>query len=427
MQKSAIALCSLALLYAGTALGQDTLSHQGRLLDAAGGAIEGEHTLTFTITDDAGSALYMEAADLTLFDGYYTVVLGQSTPLPESVSAEGRRRIAIAVDGVPMGPASLIGATPSAMRATRADVANNVSGDITPTSVTLAGGITVLRASGAVQVGATTIQPSGAIEVAGNVVVTASGSLPMDGQECPSGQVLAGFAGDGSLICRTIAAVPSGLIGFFAGECPSGFEAFDELAGRTIVGTTTGDVELGVGAPLSNGGLRQITQVPAHGHLVNPPSTTSSAIANHAHTVDPPNTSTGQAGNHAHTVDPPNTSTTTTGSHRHAVYAPVHDVNNSSSQGYPNGDNHQSFRSTDRARQRTIASAAMGLAGNHAHTVNIGSFGSSTTGNHLHSLNIGSFQSATAGGHAHTTDIPVFQSEATGASSVDVTDRKSVV
>ncbi|MFT6143071.1 MAG: hypothetical protein ACJAZO_000654 [Myxococcota bacterium] len=224
-------------------------------------------------------------------------MLGQSTPLPDSLSEAGPRRIAIAVDGVPMGPSSLIGGTPAALRAVRADVAVTISGDITPRFITLASGVTVLRASGAIEigttpiapngalsVGGTTIQPNGAIDVAGDVVVSASGALPMDGQQYALGQPLAGFTGDGSLICRAVATVPSRLIGFFAGDCPSGFEPYEALQGGAVVGLRSrGDAQLGVGQALSNGGRRQITQVPTHAHWVNPPSTNTTG--NHMQSI----------------------------------------------------------------------------------------------------------------------------------------------
>lgn len=58
-------------------------------------------------------------------------------------------------------------------------------------------------------------------------------------------------------------------------------------------------------------------------------------------------------------------------SHTHTAYAPVHSQNDAGSQGYPNNDNHQSFRTSDRARDRAVASAAIsnvGGGGAHNHS-----------------------------------------------------------
>ncbi|HOW96704.1 MAG TPA: hypothetical protein P5567_09315 [Kiritimatiellia bacterium] len=55
-------------------------------------------------------------------------------------------------------------------------------------------------------------------------------------------------------------------------------------------------------------------------------------------------------------------------SHTHPVYAPNNDVNGSTSQGWPANNNHQSFRSSDRGREYTINSAAVGsIGGGQAH------------------------------------------------------------
>lgn len=71
----------------------------------------------------------------------------------------------------------------------------------------------------------------------------------------------------------------------------------------------------------------------------------------------------------------PNTSFTTAasttssdGSHNHTFNTANNDVNSSSSQGYPAGNNHLAFRTTDR-RQRTEDNGTIISAGAHTHTI----------------------------------------------------------
>ncbi|MEZ4917093.1 MAG: hypothetical protein R2836_08940 [Chitinophagales bacterium] len=68
-------------------------------------------------------------------------------------------------------------------------------------------------------------------------------------------------------------------------------------------------------------------------------------------------------------------STSTAGNHNHSFYTANHDTNSSSSQGYPAGNNHDAFRTTDR-RQRTENNGTIQNAGNHSHTVTVNSGGS---------------------------------------------------
>lgn len=57
--------------------------------------------------------------------------------------------------------------------------------------------------------------------------------------------------------------------------------------------------------------------------------------------------------------------------HTHTAFAPVHDTDSALSQGWPAGDNHQAFRTSDRGRDRSVASAAIstvGGGGSHDHS-----------------------------------------------------------
>ena len=56
-------------------------------------------------------------------------------------------------------------------------------------------------------------------------------------------------------------------------------------------------------------------------------------------------------------------------SHRHTILSPTHDTDSSASQGYPNGNNHQSFRTSDRGGETRTADM-INLRGNsnsHSH------------------------------------------------------------
>ena len=62
--------------------------------------------------------------------------------------------------------------------------------------------------------------------------------------------------------------------------------------------------------------------------------------------------------------------TTEIPSHTHTAYAPNNDVNETASQGYPFGNNHNAFRSSDRTRDYALNSAAIsnnGSGGSHTH------------------------------------------------------------
>lgn len=225
----------------------------------------------------------------------------------------------------------------------------------------------------------------------------------------------------------------TGMIAFFPGGCPSGWTEYTALRGRVPLAIAPGAaVGTGVGTPLAANGQRTITQVPAHTHGVNPPSTASgNQSADHTHPVDPPNTtSTGQSADHSHSVDPPSTGSSGSGNHQHFVGSSVTDDRNFSHTGgavqqygvvadaggydvsYNNSRNHTNTNGVYTS-----------LNGDHSHTTDIGAFNSGTTStNHSHDVNIASFASGTtSAGHTHDVDIAAFTSDSTGAASVDVT------
>ena len=232
---------------------------------------------------------------------------------------------------------------------------------------------------------------------------------------------MTGINSSGTITCSADDGIPSGMIAFFIGSCPSGFSEYTAMRGRAVVGMPSSGTAAGtVGSAFSDLGTRTISGVPSHNHSVNPPSTTSTSGGRHSHSVNPPSTASTSTGSHNHSVDPPNTSTTAAGSHNHDFYTANHDTNSASSQGYPAGNSHLAFRTTDR-RQRTEDSGTIQSVGSHSHSMNISSFNSGSNGSHSHTTDIASFTSGTESAHSHAVDIASFNSGSTGSSSVDVT------
>ena len=106
------------------------LTQQGRLLDAAGAAINGQHIMAFRLYDQqlGGNVLWEEGLQLSLINGYYSALLGDSgsNPLDDSVLANGPIYMEIEVDG--NGPIGLRQEVVSAPYARMAGSATHVSG-----------------------------------------------------------------------------------------------------------------------------------------------------------------------------------------------------------------------------------------------------------------------------------------------------------
>jgi hypothetical protein len=212
----------------------------------------------------------------------------------------------------------------------------------------------------------------------------------------------------------TLSGVPAGTIAFFTGACPSGWSEYTALRGRVLAGTPSGGTDTGtVGTPLANLGSRTTSEVAAHTHSVDPPSTASGAnSAGHTHSVDPPSTASGaNSVDHTHSVDPPSTALSLTDpGHVHGV--PLGDGGSGASIGaYPGQANTLGTQNTN--------SNSTGMSG----SVNIAAFtsaGASVT--HTHTTDISSFTSAgESATHTHATDIAAFTSVSTGTASVDIT------
>lgn len=144
-------LLSLSLVAASLALGGAasakvplTLTHQGRLFDAAGKPQAGSVDVQFAIyaVASGGTALWSEVATVSLDDGYFASELGSITPLPDSLLDTEGLFLGITVgNDAEMSPRAEIRSVPYALRA------GDVTGDIHPTTISI-GNTVVVDANG---------------------------------------------------------------------------------------------------------------------------------------------------------------------------------------------------------------------------------------------------------------------------------------
>lgn len=113
-----------------------TMIHQGRLLDRSGAPASGSQSVVYRIYDSAtgGTPLWTETLTVTLDDGYFSTQLGGTTPLTPAIFSGRTRFLGVTVGADPeMTPREPIGSVPFAL------VAGNVTGDITPSSISVGG------------------------------------------------------------------------------------------------------------------------------------------------------------------------------------------------------------------------------------------------------------------------------------------------
>jgi hypothetical protein len=102
------------------------INYQGVLTDSGGSPITGTHDLTFTIYPDSGLSAptyWTEThVGVPFDDGLFHVILGGTTPIPDSLFATSPRWIGIVVDATPeLKPRQQITSVPWAFRAAVAD------------------------------------------------------------------------------------------------------------------------------------------------------------------------------------------------------------------------------------------------------------------------------------------------------------------
>ncbi len=102
------------------------LAHQGRVLDAAGEAVQGPHTLVVALQDSLGEPVFTQTfTDHVLNDGYYSVILDNGTPgLDTDMLAQSPLYVQVSVGGALVGERQLLVNVPLAGRAQTAAIAD---------------------------------------------------------------------------------------------------------------------------------------------------------------------------------------------------------------------------------------------------------------------------------------------------------------
>ncbi|MBS2027165.1 MAG: collagen-like protein [Deltaproteobacteria bacterium] len=140
LRKLTLAMALVAATLAAPRLARaavpDTLTEEGRLVDSSGNPVTGAVILHFALYAGpaGGSALWTEQQTIQVNQGYFAVQLGSVTALPASAFDGTIRYLGIAVGtDAEMTPREAITSVPYALKA------NDATGDINPTSVTVNG------------------------------------------------------------------------------------------------------------------------------------------------------------------------------------------------------------------------------------------------------------------------------------------------
>lgn len=94
-----------------------SIPYQGRLLRADGSPVTGVIAVAFSLFDasKAGSQLWSERHSIGLSDGYYSISLGEMTPLSPALFGRSDVWLEVAIEGSPLTPRRKVGAVPFAM------------------------------------------------------------------------------------------------------------------------------------------------------------------------------------------------------------------------------------------------------------------------------------------------------------------------
>jgi hypothetical protein len=202
------------------------LAQQGRLFDDSGDPVTGTPQFVFTIYADAAGAtsLWTETQSITLDSGYFSTTLGSVTALPATLFNGTTRYLGIKVGTDPeMSPRQPLTSVPYAL------IAGNATGDITPTSVSVAGSVVIDSAGHWVGSTAGLAGPAGATGPKG--ADGATGPAGAKGATGPQGPI--GPAGPQGVQGATGATGPQGPAG------PSNYSAITTVTGPGATGAQT--------------------------------------------------------------------------------------------------------------------------------------------------------------------------------------------
>ncbi len=174
-----VALLALVASLPATALASPIeLTHQGRLLNASGTALNGSHHLGLSLYDSTATSavpVWTDTFIVDLNDGYFAVAMGSGSPMDHTVFDGTALFLGIAIDaGAELQPRSPVTEAPYAAHARSA--INVAGGTVSATQVT---------------VGGTTIDSNG-VSVGGSLVINAAGSLVVSPADlgCANGEFL---------------------------------------------------------------------------------------------------------------------------------------------------------------------------------------------------------------------------------------------
>jgi hypothetical protein len=342
-----IGLLVAILLTAGNAFAvvPDLIPLQGMLQDDEGDPLDESAILTFRMYDDevAATAFWTEEQSVQVEDGYFSVYLGDTMELPSDYATHASVWLGISVNDDPEMERFELAAVPYALEA---QLCHQI-GDLTEEAIA---------------------------------------EHRHDDRYAPASS-----------------GVPSGAVMFFSAEaCPTGWQPFTEGQGRVMLGAAPGDGEESVGVPLPPGGLRTITEVPSHGHSVDPgvQSVTVEEESEHTHTVDPASFET-LSNDGVHTHD---TYMSLAGEHSHTWR--IENINGFGDYAIAGSENNSGGM--------TFTPPS---AGSHRHSLTV------YESSHTHQINVPPTTTHVTTPHTHAAsfDMPAFQTSQTGAAAVDVT------
>jgi hypothetical protein len=205
-----------------------TITHQGRLFDAQGEPVTSTLPVVFTVYDGPGAGanvLWTETHGIGFEEGYFSVELGADKPFGAGVFDGSVRYLGVQVgNDEEMTPRAAVRSVPYAL------LANDVNGDINPTSVTIPGFGMVINKDGQ-WVGASTglVGPAGPAGAAG-----ADGAV---GPMGPAGPI--GPTGPAGATGAMGPAGPAGATGATGPAGPPGAQGAAGPAGPTYLKTAS--------------------------------------------------------------------------------------------------------------------------------------------------------------------------------------------
>ena len=129
-------LLPLSLAHAADPAVPATIAQQGRLFDSAGKSVNGTLSVVYNIYESqAGASLWTETQSVQFADGYFSVNLGEATPIPSTIWSGAVRYL-----GVTIGADSELAPRVALQSVPYAQVAGDAVGDIHAFRVNVANG-----------------------------------------------------------------------------------------------------------------------------------------------------------------------------------------------------------------------------------------------------------------------------------------------